>query len=91
VFIELDCKQVMVDNISSKLIKSMLGAILDICKASLRFFQKIKISFIRGQINNIVHLIAMISLSYAGSHIHDYMLSCLCKKNLNFLFWLKKT
>jgi len=102
-FIELDCKQ-MIDNIFSKLNANfMFAAILDICEASLRFFQNIKISFIREQTNNVLHLLAMTLLSYAGSHIHDNMLSCiytiviieisrfcLCKKKLKFPFLVKK-
>jgi ribonuclease HI len=67
VSIELDCKQV-VDGISSNLsTNSMFGAILNTCKVSLMNRQNFKISFIRRQANNVAHLLARASLSYASS------------------------
>jgi len=77
VSIELDCKHV-VDGISSNLsTNSMFGAILNTCKVSLISHQNFKISFIRRQANNVVHLLARAPLSYASSHVHDYMSSCI--------------
>jgi len=77
VSIKLSCKQV-VDGIARRLnINSMIGAILDIYKDSLRIHKNFKISFIRRQANNVTHLLANVSLSYSSFHIQDHMLSCI--------------
>ena len=77
VSIELDCKQV-VDNITRRLnINSMFGAIIEICKTSLKIYHNFKISFIRRQTNSIAHLLTWMSLSYVSSHFHNYMSSCI--------------
>jgi hypothetical protein len=83
VSIELDNKQV-VDGISNKIgTNSELGAILNYCKASLSRLPNFKISFIRRQANNVAHLLARASLSYARSQCHDHMPSCIKLDNMN--------
>jgi len=68
-FIELDCKQV-VDDINRRLnTNSLFGAIIDICKTSLRTYQNFKINFIRRQTNSVVYLLTWASLSNVSSHI----------------------
>jgi ribonuclease HI len=77
VSIELDCKQV-VDGISNNIgTNSELWAILNSCKAPLSFFPNFKISYVRWQANNVAHSLARASLSYASSHCHDHMTSCI--------------
>jgi len=98
--IELDCKQV-VDNISSNInTNSMFDAILNGCKASLMNHQNFKISFIKRQANNVVHVLVRASLSYTSFMVHDYITSCITtifineielslfqyKKNITFWF-----
>jgi len=73
VFIELDCKQV-VNGISNKIGTNFkLGAILNYCKASLSRLSNFKISCIKQQANNVAHLLARASLSYARSQCEDHM------------------
>jgi len=55
----------------------MFGAILNTRKVSLMNHQNFKISFIKRQANNVAHLLARASLSYASSQVHDYMSSCI--------------
>jgi len=55
----------------------MFGAILNTRKVSLMNHQNFKISFIKRQANNVAHLLARASLSYASSQVHDYMPSCI--------------
>ncbi|PNX72103.1 60S ribosomal protein l23, partial [Trifolium pratense] len=77
VSIELDCKLV-VDGISHNIgTNSELGAILNSCKALLSIFPNFKISLVRRQANNAVHMLARASLSYARSQCHDHMSSCI--------------
>jgi len=77
VSIELDCNQV-VDGIARGFnTNSMFGAILDICKASLRIYQNFKISFIRRQANSVAHFLARVSLSYVSPCVHYHMTSCI--------------
>ena len=65
VSIKLDCKQVVGGIFNNLSTNFMFGAILNGCKASLLNHQNFKISFIRRQTNNVVHLLARTSLSYA--------------------------
>jgi len=77
VSIELDCKQVVDGTTRGLNTNFMFGAILDICKASLRIYQNFKISFIWRQANSVAHLLARASLSYVSPHVHDHMSSCI--------------
>jgi len=77
VSIKLDCKQV-VEDISNQIgANSELVAIINFCKASLSRLPNFKISFIQRQANNVAHLLARASLSYARSQCHDHMPSCI--------------
>jgi len=77
VSIELDRKQVVKDISSNFNTNSMYDAILNTCKALLMNHKNFKISFIRRQTNNVAHLLARASLSYASSQVHDYTSSCI--------------
>jgi len=73
VTIELDCKQV-VGGISNKIGTNLeLGAILNYCKVLLFRLQNFKISFIRREANNMVHLSAKASLLFVNSQYHDHI------------------
>jgi hypothetical protein len=75
VTIELDRKQV-VDDISNKIgIDSELETILNYCKASLSRLPNFKISFIKQEVNNMIHLLVKTSLLFASSQHHDHITS----------------
>ena len=65
VSIEIDLKQV--DIPSNFNTKSMFDVILNTCKASLINHHNFKLSFIKRQTNNIVHILVRASLFYASS------------------------
>jgi hypothetical protein len=52
------------------------SVLLCACKTLLMLLQNLRISFIRRQANNIIHLLARASLSFASHQEFDYVPSC---------------
>jgi hypothetical protein len=53
------------------------SVLLCACKTLLMLLQNLRISFIRRQANNITHLLARASLSFASHQEFDYVPSCI--------------
>jgi hypothetical protein len=53
------------------------SVLLCACKTLLMLLQNLRISFIRRQANNIIHLLARASLSFASHQEFDYVPSCI--------------
>jgi ribonuclease HI len=81
--IELDCKLV-VDGITGELnLCTEFDTMLHACKALLLSSSNFRINFIMRQTNNIAHLLARATLSFASLQNFDYILSCIEFQLLN--------
>jgi ribonuclease HI len=83
VSIELDCKLVVDGVVGNPNSQTEFGAILSVCKAMLSLLQNLRISFIRRQANNVAHLLARASLSFASHQEFDYIPSCIVNVLMN--------
>jgi hypothetical protein len=83
VSIELDCKVVVDGVVGNPNSQTGFGAILSVRKAMLLLLQNLRISFIRRQTNNVAHLLARASLSFASHQEFDYIPSCIVNVLMN--------
>ena len=83
VSIELDCKLVVDGIVGNPNSQTEFGAILSVCKAMLLLLQNLRISFIKRQANNVAHLLARASLSFASHQEFDYIPSCIVNVLMN--------
>ncbi|CAJ2632610.1 unnamed protein product [Trifolium pratense] len=83
VSIELDCKLVVDGVASNPNSQTEFSVILSVCKAMLLLLQNLSIRFIMRQANNVAHLLARASLSFASHQKFDYISSCIVNVLMN--------
>lgn len=76
-FVEMDCFSVVndVNNFSS--INTELGVTISHCTTTITHCQSYRISYVRRQVNFVVHSHVRASRLYVSSHVHDFSSTCI--------------